>query len=75
MNKQLEAVFQQFGLTVLQFVALQLVLEGHANLPSDVSKTLGLDTAAERASSISLRRGGCSSGGARPKTGGSSLSS
>jgi len=44
MNQQLEALFQRSGLTVLQFVALQLVLEGHAKVPSDICKTLGLDT-------------------------------
>jgi DNA-binding MarR family transcriptional regulator len=44
MNQQLEAVFHRFGLTVLQFVTLELVREGHASVPSDIAKTLGLDT-------------------------------
>jgi DNA-binding MarR family transcriptional regulator len=44
MAQQLDVVLQPFGLTIQQFVALQLVLEGHAQVPSDICKTLGLDT-------------------------------
>src|SRR5271165_6711561 len=44
MSQQLEAVFQPLGLTISQFVTLQLVIEGYACVPSDIAKTLGLDT-------------------------------
>ena len=44
LNQQLEVVFQQVGLNVPQYVALRLILEGHAKVPSEIAKTLGLDT-------------------------------
>jgi DNA-binding MarR family transcriptional regulator len=44
MNQHLEPVLQAAGLTVQQYVALRLVLEGGAKVPSDIAKVLGLDT-------------------------------
>jgi DNA-binding MarR family transcriptional regulator len=44
LNQHLEPVLQGAGLTVQQYVALRLVMEGFAKVPSDIAKTLGLDT-------------------------------